>query len=154
MLAYRVRRQFTLTDHERCRKVPASPILQRAGGCPRADLHLLPTVSIPVGRPDLPLVLRVDPGRPGGARFLALAFVFMPGHVYLIVYPRRPDYDISAILKAVKEPVGRQAIGYLAKHAPDWLPRIMRRRGERTERLFWQSGGGFDRNIWEPTGPC
>ncbi len=36
---------------------------------------------------------------------------------------------------------------YLRKHAPDWLGRLTRRRGKRTERLFWQSGGGYDRNI-------
>jgi hypothetical protein len=29
----------------------------------------------------------------------------------------------------------------------DWLEKITRRRGTRTERLFWQSGGGFDCNI-------
>ena len=30
------------------------------------------------------------------------------------------------------------------------MPRITRRRGDDTERLFWQSGGGYDRNITEP----
>ena len=82
--------------------------------------------------------------------FALWAFVFMPEHVHLIIWPRQPDSQVSAILKAVKEPVGRQAIGYLTEHAPDWLPRITRQRGRRTERLFWQSGGGFDRNISEP----
>ena len=31
--------------------------------------------------------------------------------------------------------------------APNWLPRITRQRGDKIERLFWQSGGGYDRNI-------
>jgi putative transposase len=78
------------------------------------------------------------------------AFVFMPDHVHLIVFPRRPTYDMATILKAIKEPVGRSGVSYIAEHAPDWLPRITRQRGRRTERLFWQSGGGFDRNVWEP----
>ena len=82
--------------------------------------------------------------------FALWAFVFMPEHVHLIVWPRRPTYQMATILKAIKEPVGRRAVSYLAEHAPEWLPRITRRRGARTERLFWQSGGGFDRNIWEP----
>jgi putative transposase len=39
----------------------------------------------------------------------------------------------------------------LAQESPEWLQRITRRRGQKTERLFWQSGGGYDRNIDEPT---
>jgi putative transposase len=57
---------------------------------------------------------------------------------------------MATILKAIKEPVGRNAVAYLCEHSPEWLPRITRQRGRRTERLFWQSGGGFDRNISEP----
>ena len=75
------------------------------------------------------------------------AYVFMPEHVHLIVHPRRAVYDIADIRLAIKEPVARQAIDYIAKQAPEWLPRITRKRGQKTERLFWQSGGGFDRNI-------
>jgi putative transposase len=36
---------------------------------------------------------------------------------------------------------------YLEQNAPEWLTRLTRRRGAKTERLFWQSGGGYDRNI-------
>jgi putative transposase len=86
-----------------------------------------------------------------GLDFALWAFVFMPEHAHVVVWPRRPVYEISAILKEIKEPVGRQAVSYLAEHAPEWLPRITRQRGQRTEHLFWQSGGGFDRNIWEPS---
>jgi len=75
------------------------------------------------------------------------AYVFMPEHAHLIVHPRRAEYDIAAIRRAIKEPVGRRAIAYLRKHAPDWMPRLTRRRGKREEHLFWQSGGGYDRNI-------
>jgi putative transposase len=38
----------------------------------------------------------------------------------------------------------------LTVEAPEWIPRITRRRGTKSERLFWQSGGGFDRNVIEP----
>lgn len=48
---------------------------------------------------------------------------------------------------AIKALVGRQAIEFLQEHAPEWIPRITRRRGHKVERLFWQSGGGYDRNI-------
>jgi len=79
------------------------------------------------------------------------AYVFMPEHVHLIVRPRRQEYEIAEIRQAIKEPVGRAAIKYLRRHRPDWLARVTRRRGKRDERLFWQSGGGYDRNITEPT---
>jgi putative transposase len=77
-------------------------------------------------------------------------FVFMPEHVHLVVHPRRDDHEMAKILSAIKEPVGRRAMRFLEERAPEWLPRLTRRRGERVERLFWQSGGGFDRNIVEP----
>ena len=78
------------------------------------------------------------------------AYVFMPEHVHLILRPRRFPYDIGEIRKAIKEPVGRDAVAYLAVHSPTWLRRVTRRRGKRVERLFWKSGGGYDRNITEP----
>lgn len=79
--------------------------------------------------------------------FAVWAYVFMPDHAHVIIDPRRDDDDIADIRKAIKAPVARKAIAYLRKHAPQWLPRITRRRGNKTERLFWQSGGGYDRNI-------
>lgn len=41
-------------------------------------------------------------------------------------------------------------MAYLETHAPQWLPKITRRRGGSRERLFWQSSEGYDRNIEEP----
>ncbi len=78
------------------------------------------------------------------------AYVFMPEHAHLIVRPREAEYDIAAVRKAIKSPVGSKAIKYLATKAPDWIPKVTRKRGKRTERLFWQSGGGYDRNVVEP----
>jgi REP element-mobilizing transposase RayT len=45
--------------------------------------------------------------------FQVWAYVFMPEHVHLLVHPNRPDYEMAAVLKAIKEPVGRKAIKYL-----------------------------------------
>jgi putative transposase len=75
----------------------------------------------------------------------------MPEHVHLIVFPRREPYDSSVILKAIKQPVGQKAVQYLRVNAPEWLAKISVQRGQRQERRFWQTGGGFDRNIVEPT---
>lgn len=78
------------------------------------------------------------------------AYVFIPEHVHLIVRPRGTDTLVSAILKAIKQPVGRRAFLYLDALASDWLPRLTRKRNGRVERLFWQPGGGYDRNLLEP----
>ena len=82
--------------------------------------------------------------------FALWAYVFMPEHVHLMIYPRRPTYDIGLIRQAIKEPVGRKAIKHLRAEAPHWLPRIAVKSGARLERRFWQVGGGYDRNVWEP----
>ena len=74
----------------------------------------------------------------------------MPEHVHLLIHPRNAEYDIAEIRKSIKGPVGERAVKYLVNEAPEWLPRITRLRGSRVERLFWQSGGGFDRNVVEP----
>ena len=81
--------------------------------------------------------------------FALWAYVFMPEHVHLLVFPRRPNYDMGQILKSIKEPVGRKAIAHLEEHASHWLPKITVRSGTRLVRRFWQAGGGYDRNLWE-----
>jgi len=83
--------------------------------------------------------------------YLLWAYVIMPEHVHLLVRPEVRDYDIARFRGAIKEPVGRQAMAYLEGNAPGWLPRVTRKRRGRTERLFWQPGGGYDRNIDNPT---
>lgn len=77
------------------------------------------------------------------------AFVFMPEHVHLIVRPRQVVYEMRQLLSAIKLPVAKRAIRFLEKKKSPWLNRLTRQRGERIERLFWQSGGGFDRNVTE-----
>ncbi len=79
------------------------------------------------------------------------AYVLMPDHVHIIIRPRDVEYDVARIRSAIKEPVSKAAIRFLEQSAPGWLPRITRKRGSRTERHFWQSGGGYDRNITEGT---
>jgi len=71
----------------------------------------------------------------------------MPEHVHLILFPRQREYSMPRIMGAIKLPVARKALAWLETNAPDWIPKLERRRGRRIERLFWQSGGGYDRNI-------
>lgn len=66
------------------------------------------------------------------------------------MFPHDSNYSVSLIIQKIKEPVGRKAVKYLRLNAPHWIPKITRMRGTRVERAFWQSGGGYDRNIDEP----
>ena len=75
------------------------------------------------------------------------AFVFMPEHVHLIVRPRQLNYAMPKIMAGIKLPVARRAIHFLEAENSPWLARITRQRGKHKERLFWQYGGGYDRNV-------
>jgi putative transposase len=85
----------------------------------------------------------------GARRRLAFelwAYVFMPEHVHLVIYPKREDYSISRILLAIKQPVSRKAIHYLKSHEPQGLE-LMATGQQSRPYHFWQKGGGYDRNI-------
>ncbi|WP_146398527.1 REP-associated tyrosine transposase [Pseudobythopirellula maris] len=79
------------------------------------------------------------------------AYVFMPNHAHLIVRPDGHEYRVDEFLKAVKQPVSRKALAYLTENNPAWVARLSGKRGSRSERHFWQRGGGYDRNVVEPS---
>jgi putative transposase len=79
------------------------------------------------------------------------AYVVMPEHVHMLVLPGGQPGQVSSFLKAVKEPVARQAIDYLTTAAPHWLDRLQVREGSRVRHRFWQPGGGYDRDVTEPS---
>ena len=66
-----------------------------------------------------------------GQKFDLWAYVIMPEHVHLLLWPRRRPYSISAILAAIKRPMAYRA----------------GRAGLFTGPSFWLPGGGFDRNL-------
>src|SRR4051794_40269511 len=45
--------------------------------------------------------------------FAVWAYVFMPEHVHLIVFPRRVDYQMRQITAGIKLPVAQRAIQFL-----------------------------------------
>ena len=76
----------------------------------------------------------------------------MPEHVHLLVWPTEHPYKISSFLQSVKTSVARTAVAYVKKKAPSFLPRLLDRQPNGDEHYrFWQRGGGYDRNITEPT---
>ena len=78
------------------------------------------------------------------------AYVIMPEHAHLLIWPTRPDYDISNFLQSLKTSVTRAALPWVRANHPAFLPQMehVQPNGERHYR-FWQRGGGFDRNIVE-----
>jgi REP-associated tyrosine transposase len=79
--------------------------------------------------------------------FDLIAYVFMPNHVHLLVFPRLKSYDISSFLKSVKQPVSRYARKWLGIHNPSLKRAVTVFEKERSIFHFWQKGPGYDRNL-------
>jgi putative transposase len=93
------------------------------------------------------LVQALDDARQRRA-FDLWAYVIMPEHAHVLILPRRSDYRIAMILKAIKQPVARKAMAYLRAATPHWMERLKVAKPDgRVEYRFWQQGGGYDRNI-------
>jgi putative transposase len=83
-------------------------------------------------------------------RFHVWAYVVMPEHVHLIVWPTAPVYDIGDILNSIKQSVVRRALPFVRRESPAFLARMEDRQPSGlTHYRFWQRGGGYDRNVVE-----
>lgn len=83
--------------------------------------------------------------------FALSAFVFMPEHVHLLVYPLETSSQISSLLKAIKQPFSNRVRQGLEQGNLGLLRRLtVQERPGKTAFRFWQEGGGFDRNLTEP----
>jgi len=82
--------------------------------------------------------------------FKLLAYVLMPDHAHVLLFPNRATYFIPKILQSIKEPVSRKAMNDLRRNAPERLERLAVTWPDgRIEHRFWQQGGGFDRHTVE-----
>ena len=80
--------------------------------------------------------------------FSLTAFVFMPEHVHLVVFPERPTTRVSDLLYAIKRPVSyRIKQDLIASNDPLLDELTIRERPGKTTFRFWQEGSGYDRNI-------
>ena len=75
------------------------------------------------------------------------AWVFMPEHVHLLIFPRPETYSISDILRSIKQPVAQRMVRFLKKRSPKALVHLETGL-RRPQYRFWQDGGGYDRNYW------
>jgi putative transposase len=79
------------------------------------------------------------------------AFVYMPEHVHLLVYPGPAASTIERLLKAIKRPYSFRIKQLLMETESPLVERltIRQRPGVKTFR-FWQEGPGYDRNLDRP----
>jgi len=77
------------------------------------------------------------------------AYVFMPEHLHILLFPKNEIYCISDILKSIKQPVARRMITLLKKSNPEAL-KYLETGLSRPRYRFWQDGGGYDRNYYLP----
>jgi len=86
-----------------------------------------------------------------GHGFRLLAFVYMPEHVHLLVFPEEPDSRVSGLLKAVKQPFSNRIKQLLVEHSSGLVRRLtVQERPGKTSFRFWQEGPGYDRNLITP----
>ena len=69
------------------------------------------------------------------------AYVVMPEHVHLLVWPVERDFEISKLLETVKTSVAKRAGNHLRRNNPTAIE------SSGGEFQFWQSGPGDDRNL-------
>ncbi|UCE65021.1 MAG: transposase [Candidatus Zixiibacteriota bacterium] len=78
--------------------------------------------------------------------FKVWAYVFMPDHVHILIYPEKDNYSISKILLTIKQSVARRVLIRARKGNAALLNQF--RTGIASKKYrFWQDGGGYDRNI-------
>jgi len=83
-------------------------------------------------------------------QFDVWAWVAMPDHAHVLIWPRQEGYSTAVILKSIKTSVGKRAIGYLRQHQPAFVEKLRMITVNRVEYHFWQDGPGHDRNLHEP----
>jgi putative transposase len=77
------------------------------------------------------------------------AYVIMPEHFHLLIFPTSRAYSISGILKSIKQPLSQSYIAWCRQNHPEQLAK-MDTGLNRPRYRFWQKGGGYDRNFWTP----
>ncbi|MGI8924505.1 MAG: REP-associated tyrosine transposase [Fimbriimonadales bacterium] len=77
--------------------------------------------------------------------FMVLAYVIMPNHVHVLVYPLRRTYSVGDILRSIKQPVAQVALREICGNEPMLAKQLTLPDGR---RRFWRAGGGYDRDLF------
>ena len=78
------------------------------------------------------------------AGFHLYAWVLMPEHTHILLWPRLPDVPVPKMLRSLKSSVARSAINHFRATNDPILPHLIIPNGS---TRFWQRGGGYDRNL-------
>jgi putative transposase len=83
--------------------------------------------------------------------FLLWAYVIMPNHIHLLIWPTKNDYNIAKITKSIKGRLAKKYLTHLKETKNTFILNqcSVVEKGMNKHR-FWQRGGGFDRNLWNP----
>ena len=73
------------------------------------------------------------------------AYVVMPEHIHVLLYPGEGAATVGQLLQAVKGPFARRIVGQWKQ---DRHPNLSQIRAGADEYRFWQKGGGYDRNMF------
>ncbi|MBX3324232.1 MAG: transposase [Phycisphaeraceae bacterium] len=77
------------------------------------------------------------------------AWVIMPEHFHLLLFPRPGGPPMGSILLSIKQSTARRALKWTRTNRPDALHVVEDRRPDGSvAHRFWQRGGGYDRNVW------
>lgn len=83
--------------------------------------------------------------------FQLWAYVIMPNHVHLLIWPLEHDYRIDVINKAIKGRMAKRFIQFTKENCTiDLLIDYLVSEDGNKQYRVWQKGGGFDRNLWNP----
>ena len=77
--------------------------------------------------------------------FHLIAWVVMPDHVHLLLWPKLPEYPVSKVLWGLKRDVARRVVSGFRDRESSMLEQIL---NPHRQHQFWQRGGGHDRNIF------
>jgi putative transposase len=80
--------------------------------------------------------------------FILWAYVLMPHHVHLLIWPLDHNYDIGKIETGMKGVMAKRYRKYLWENDRVLHDSFMVTMQGHTQFVFWQKGGGFDRNLW------
>lgn len=77
------------------------------------------------------------------------AWVLMPEHFHLVIFPRPGGPAMGTILLSIKQSTAKRALNWARANRPDTLGLFADQSPDGTvTHRFWQRGGGYDRNLY------
>jgi putative transposase len=83
-------------------------------------------------------------------QFRIWAYVLMPNHVHLLIWPMNETYAIDRILNNFKGKAAKKYRDFILATQPAKFNEFTVKDNSKKREVFrfWQPGGGFDRNLW------